>query len=126
MRVNTHLEVKQRDFEICLPDGQGIVNSGEPINNTCWIIDTDYKKSYLKKIKDMPLSTIKTDLAYHSMTSMPRLFGSFKCMDRCCSQIFMNKDSFKLHMNLHYSNTDEKKSNFVIVTLVVGTYDFNS
>lgn len=95
-------------FEI---PGQVAVNNGIIINGSYSLIETDYVKNYFKKSREMPLNIMKTKLAFTEMTIFPRIFGLFKCMDRTCTKIFKQKELFKLHMKLHFSNIEKKKSN---------------
>lgn len=110
LKVKINLEVVQQDSRTFLGSGLVTINAGEPINNTYQLVKSDYKKCYLKKIKELPISGIKTRSAMKEMTSLPRLFHLFKCLDRTCTKTFTQKDLFKLHMELHFSNADKKKS----------------
>lgn len=110
---------KQNQCEVVYPNpnvylekGQQIVNNGVPINGTYCLIDTIYQKCYSKKVRDLPMNVMKTRLAFKFMTSIPKLLGLFKCMDRTCTKSFSDKELFKLHMQLHFSNMERKKSNW--------------
>lgn len=61
---------------------------------------------------------MKTKLAFNEMSILPRLLGLFKCMDRTCTKIFNSKELFKLHMKLHFSNTEKKKSKMFYFNLL--------
>lgn len=109
---------KRNQYEIMFPNpnvylesGQQIVNNGTPINGTYCLVDTIYRKCYLKKTRELPMNVMKTRLAYKDMTTIPKLLGLFKCMDRTCTKIFSDIELFKLHMQLHFSNMERKKSN---------------
>lgn len=112
MKVKTLREIVLPNSNIFLEPGQQIVNNGQPIHGTYCLIDTEYKKCYSKKVREFPLSKMKTRLALSDMLTSPRSLGLFKCMDRTCTKIFNDKDLFKLHMRLHFSNSEKKKSNF--------------
>ncbi|XP_025411013.1 uncharacterized protein LOC112683957 isoform X4 [Sipha flava] len=101
---------------IYLKPGQQIVNNGEPIQNSYCLIDTSYKKSYLKIIRNLPVNVMKTPLAFNYMMAFPRLLGLYKCLDRSCTKIFSDKKLFTLHMKLHYSNMEKKKKNQIYNT----------
>jgi len=118
MKAKTNCEVVLPNSEIFLEAGQQIVNNGVPIDGTiCCLIDTTYTKDYIRKVRDLPMNVMKTKLAFGEMSALPRLLGLFKCMDRTCTKIFSSKDLFKLHMKLHFSNAEKKKSK---------KFDFNS
>lgn len=114
-------EIISPNPHVHLDSGQQIVNNGTPINGTYCTIDTFYQKCYLKKIRKLPMNVMKTRLAFKDMTSIPKLLGLFKCMDRTCTKIFNDKELFKLHMQLHFSNTEKKKSNccFICYCLII-------
>lgn len=121
--LSTWMEVKTL-FEIVFPDpqyiqflgvGQQVVNKGKPIDGTYCLIDTDYKKCYGKKVKDLPKVNMKTSSAFNEMTSLPRLFGLFKCLDKKCSKIFNSKEIFVAHLNYHTLYLLKKKSNIFTV-----------
>lgn len=100
--------VLQKQF---LSPGHYIINDGQPISGETYkLINTEYNKCYHKKVKDLPITQLKSKLALHEMIFLPRLLGLYKCMDRACTKIFGQKDLFKLHMKLHFSNADKKHS----------------
>lgn len=103
---------------IYLEPGQQIVNNGEPIQGTYCLIDTGYKKSYLKTLKNLSFNVMKTQQAFSYMTELPRLLGLYKCFDRTCTKIFSDKMLFILHMKLHYSNMERKKSNYLHIFFI--------
>lgn len=111
MKVKTQYEVVFSKSGVFLEPGQHTINDGETILGYV-LIDTEYKKKYLKKVRELPINKIKTTLAFNDMTSVPRILGLYKCMDRTCTKIFDKKELFILHMQLHFSNTEKKKSNF--------------
>ncbi|CAH1712108.1 unnamed protein product [Aphis gossypii] len=111
IEIKTIIELVLPHSEIVLEKGQQIVNNGVPINGIIYLIETDYKKDYDKKVRDLPINVMKTKLAFSEMSILPRLLGLFKCMDRTCTKIFNSKEMFKLHMKLHFSNTEKKKKN---------------
>lgn len=111
MENQNQYEVINQSPDIFLESGQVIVNNGAPINGTYCLIDTIYPKNFLKKIKNSPLSTMKTPPVLKNMISIPKLLGLYKCMDKCCSKIFSDKRLFILHMNLHFFNMEKRKSN---------------
>ncbi|XP_026811622.1 uncharacterized protein LOC113552843 isoform X4 [Rhopalosiphum maidis] len=111
MKTKTNCELILPNSEIFLEAGQQIVNNGIPIDGTIYLIDTAYRKDYEKKVRDLPMNVMKTKLAFNEMSALPRLLGLFKCMDRTCTKIFNSKELFKLHMKLHFSNTEKKKKN---------------
>uniref|UniRef100_A0A2H8TXZ9 Zinc finger and BTB domain-containing protein 6 n=1 Tax=Melanaphis sacchari TaxID=742174 RepID=A0A2H8TXZ9_9HEMI len=111
MKTKTSCELVPPSSEISLEAGQQIVNNGIPIDSTIYLIDTTYTKDYDKKVRDLPMNVMKTKLAFNEMSALPRLLGLFKCMDRTCTKIFNSKELFKLHMKLHFSNTEKKKKN---------------
>lgn len=119
MKAKTQYEVILPNSNIFLEPGQQIVNNGQPIDGTYYLIDTEYKKYYSKKVRELPLNMMKTRLALTEMLTVPRLLGLFKCMDRTCTKIFTDKDLFKLHMKLHFSNSDKKKSNCLYQSLFI-------
>lgn len=53
---------------------------------------------------------MKTRLAFDEMMSLPNSLILYKCLDRPCTKMFSDKERFKLHMKLHFSNVDKKKS----------------
>jgi len=110
IEIKTIIQLVPPSPEIVLEKGQQIVNNGIPINGIIYLIETDYKKDYDKKVRDLPINVMKTKLAFNEMSILPRLLGLFKCMDRTCTKIFNSKEMFKLHMKLHFSNTEKKKS----------------
>jgi len=110
MKTKTNCELVLPNSEIFLEAGQQIVNNGIPIDGAIYLIDTAYRKDYDKKVRDLPMNVMKTKLAFNEMSALPRLLGLFKCMDRTCTKIFNSKELFKLHMKLHFSNTEKKKS----------------
>lgn len=116
--LKTVIELVLPSSEIVLEEGQQIVNKGLPINGMIYLIQTDYKKDYDKKVRDLPINVMKTKLAFNEMSTLPRLFGLFKCMDRTCTKIFNSKDLFILHMKLHFSNTEKKKSKMFYFNLL--------
>jgi len=91
--------------------GRKIVNKGIPIDGHYYLLDIDYYKNYSKKLKDLPMNILKTRVACNEMLSPERLMGLYKCLDRTCTKVFNQKDLFKLHMRLHFLNTEKKKSN---------------
>lgn len=95
--------------------GQQIVNKGKPIDGTYCLIDTDYKKCYGKKVKDLPKINMKTPTTFNEMTSLPRLLGLFKCLDKKCSKIFSSKEIFVAHLNYHISHLFKKKSKYFTI-----------
>lgn len=111
LKVKTHYEVVFSKSEVFLEPGQQTVNNGETIQGTYNLIDTEYKKNYFKKAQELPLNKMKSLLAVNDMTSLPRLLGLYKCMDKSCTKVFEKKELFKLHMQVHFSNTEKKKSN---------------
>ncbi|VVC35861.1 Zinc finger C2H2-type,Zinc finger, RING/FYVE/PHD-type [Cinara cedri] len=104
-------EVTNPRPDIYLESGQHIVNNGAPINGTYCLIDTMYQKNYLKKFKKLGANAMKSRLILKDMTSIPKLLGLFKCMDKSCTKVFSDKMMFKLHMQLHFSNMEKKKNN---------------
>jgi len=119
IEIKTIIELVLPSSDIVLEKGHQIVNNGIPINGTIYLIDTDYKKDYDKKVRDLPINVMKTKLAFNEMSALPRLLGLFKCMDRTCTKIFNSKELFKLHMKLHFSNTEKKKSKIFYFILLL-------
>lgn len=120
MKAKTNSEVVLPNSEILLEEGQQIVNNGVPVNGSiCCLIDTTYTKDYIRKVRDLPMNVMKTRLAFNEMSALPRLLGLFKCMDRTCTKIFSSKELFKLHMKLHFSNAEKKKSKMFYLKLFV-------
>lgn len=101
-----------------LEPGVQFVNNGEPIHGTYCLIDTNYKKSYLKTVRDLPANIMKTQLAYNQMMKFPKHFSLYKCLDRACTKVFSDKTLFTLHMKLHYSNLEKKKSNYLNIFFI--------
>lgn len=118
MKVKTSCELILPNSELLLDAGQQIVNNGVPIDGTFCLIDTAYKKDYFKKVRDLPMNVMKTRLAFNEMSSLPRLLNLFKCMDRTCTKSFSSKELFKLHMKLHFSNSERKKSKSKILIFI--------
>lgn len=112
------------DTSIMLEPGQCIINNGELINGTYCLRDTECKKDYFKKIQEFPMNVIKTRLAISEMTNLSRLLGLYKCMDRTCTKIFNQKELFKLHMQLHFFNTEKKKSNSFFLFMYFNKQEF--
>ncbi|XP_022160559.1 uncharacterized protein LOC111026733 [Myzus persicae] len=110
MKSKTISEVVVSNSETFLEEGQQIVNNGVPIDDTIFLIDTAYTKNYFRKLRDFPMSVMKTQLAFNKMSVLPRLMGLFKCMERYCTKIFCSKKLFKLHMAIHFSNAEKKKN----------------
>lgn len=109
--VKTLCEVVLPNSVVYLAPGQQIVNKGNTLESTYCLIDTDYKKCYSKKVKDLPLKVMKTQFAFDGMMSLPRSLGLYKCCNRHCTKIFNDKELFKLHIKLHYSKAKRNKSN---------------
>lgn len=110
------------DNVVCEVPGQVSVNSGIAINENYSLIETDYSKNYYKKARELPMNIMKTKLAFTEMTLIPRIFGLFKCMDRTCTKIFKQKELFKLHMKLHFSNIEKKRSNYFYFNIYLFIY----
>lgn len=91
--------------------GLQAVNYGEQSEEYI-LIETNYIKDSLKKARDFPINVIKSRHAFKEMTSVPKMLGLYKCFERSCTQIFNSKDLFVLHMKLHFSNTEKKKSKY--------------
>lgn len=131
MKVKTNCEIILPNSEILLEEGQQIVNNGVPADGSiCCLIDTTYTKDYIRKVRELPMNVMKTRLAFNEMSALPRLLGLFKCMDRTCTKIFSSKELFKLHMKLHFSNAEKKKSkkfylkiySYKIICLLINLY----
>jgi len=116
--MKTNYEVKLPTTSVILEPGQHIINKGLVINGTYCLIDTtESKKDYNKRARELPMNMMKTRLAFNEMTCLPKLLGLYKCMDRTCTKIFNQKELFKLHMQLHFSNMEKKKSTRFIFIL---------
>jgi len=112
MKMKTNYEIVLPTTSVLLEPGQHIINKGLLINGTYCLIDTtESKKDYNKKFREFPMNIMKTRLAFNDMIRLPKLLGLYKCMDKTCTKIFSQKDLFKLHMQLHFSNMEKKKSN---------------
>jgi len=110
MKAKTNCEVVLPNSGISLEAGQQIVNCSVLLHgNTYRLIDTEYTKDYIRKVRDFPMKVLKTQLAFNKMSALPRLLSLFKCMDRSCTQMFSSKELFKLHMQKHYSKYAENK-----------------
>lgn len=92
--------------------GLQTVNNGELTAGVYSVIEVNYKKNLMKKEENFPMSVIKSKHALKEMISMPKLLELYKCLERSCTKIFNNKDSFILHMKGHFSNPEKKKSKY--------------
>jgi len=119
MKIETHYKVISPTASIFLESGQCTINNGISIQGTYCLIDTGYKINYLKHIRDLPMNMMKTRLALTEMICLPKLLGLYKCMDRTCTKIFSQKELFKLHMQLHFSNVEKKKSNHFLFIYIM-------
>ncbi|VVC42833.1 Zinc finger C2H2-type, partial [Cinara cedri] len=90
---------------------QQIVNKGVPINGTYCLIDTVYQKNYLKTFKEFGAKAIRSQQILNDMTTIPKLFTLFKCMDKSCTDVFSDKVMFELHIQLHFSNMENQINN---------------
>lgn len=104
--------------------GLQAVNNGELRKDGGYtLIEGNYIKDSSKKARDFPMNVIKSRHALKEMTSVPKLLGLYKCFERSCTQIFNSKDLFILHMKLHFSNTEKKKSKYLYLN-IYNRYNF--
>lgn len=106
--------------------GLQTVNNGELRKDGNYtLIEANYIKDSLKKARDFPINVIKSRHALKEMTSVPKLLGLYKCFERSCTQVFNSKDLFILHMKLHFSNTEKKKSKYFYL-IIYNRYNFTN
>jgi len=103
-------------LRLYLKPGQFVVNGRTSIDDSqdYKLIDTTYEKCYGTKLKYFLTKPMKTRTAFTEMMKVLKLLSLFKCMDKSCTKVFNQKDLFKLHMKLHFSNAEKKNSNFFI------------
>lgn len=124
IKVRTLNETVNSESIVNLEPGLQTVNRGELKEDGVYtLIEANYVKDSLKKARDFPMSVIKSRHALREMLSVPKLLGLYKCFERSCTQIFNSKDLFVLHMKLHFSNTEKKKSKYFLVNTYI-RYNF--
>ncbi|VVC27486.1 Zinc finger C2H2-type, partial [Cinara cedri] len=73
--------------------------------------NTVYQKNYLKTFKEFGAKAIRSQQILNDMTTIPKLFTLFKCMDKSCTDVFSDKVMFELHIQSHFSNMGKNKKN---------------